>query len=71
MDVFTIKRRSDVDACTRTYVAVDLGLQAAENAASAKKMAGMRPSKLTIHRTETTRRADFAVHFTRRDRRAP
>ena len=35
---------------------------------------GMRPSilALTIHRTVTTRRADFAVHhLTRRDRRAP
>jgi hypothetical protein len=36
-----------------------------------KKWQGMRPSILTIHRTVTTRRADFAVRLTRRDRRAP
>ena len=41
------------------------------DAASAKKWRGMRPSILTIHRTVTTRRADFAVRLTRRDRRAP
>jgi hypothetical protein len=35
-----------------------------------EKWQGMRPSILTIHRTETTRRADFALHLTRRDRRA-
>ena len=32
-----------------------------------KKWHGMRPSILTAHRTETTRRADFAIHLTRRD----
>ena len=36
-----------------------------------EKWRGMRPSILTIHRTVTTRRADFAVRLTRRDRRAP
>ena len=36
-----------------------------------KKMASMRPSILTIHRTVTSRRADFAVRLIRRDRRAP
>jgi hypothetical protein len=32
----------------------------------ARKWQGMRSWILTIHRTKTTRRADFAVHFTRR-----
>ena len=36
-----------------------------------EKWQGMRPSILTIHRTETTRRSDFAVNLIRRDRRAP
>ena len=36
-----------------------------------EKWRGMRPSILTIHRTVTTRRADFAVRLIRRDRRAP
>ena len=36
-----------------------------------EKWRGMRPSILTTHRTVTTRRADFAVRLTRRDRRAP
>ena len=36
-----------------------------------EKWQGMRPSILTIDRTETTGRADFGVHLTRRDRRAP
>jgi hypothetical protein len=56
--------------------AVDLGtdLQAAEMRQAREKKwrpGGMRPSTrtLTIHRTVTTRRADFAVYLTRRDRR--
>jgi hypothetical protein len=36
-----------------------------------EKWQGMRPPILTIHRTETTRRSDFAVDLIRRDRRAP
>ena len=36
-----------------------------------EKWQGMRPPILTIHRTETTRRSDFAVNLIRRDRRAP
>ena len=36
-----------------------------------EKWQGMRPSILTIDRTETTGRADFGVHLTRRDRRTP
>jgi hypothetical protein len=36
-----------------------------------EKWQGMRLSILAIYRTETTRRADFAVHLIRRDRRAP
>ena len=36
-----------------------------------RQRSNMRPSILTIHRTVTTRRADFAVRLTRRDRRAP
>ena len=36
-----------------------------------EKWRGMRPSILTIHRTVTTRRADFSVRLIRRDRRAP
>jgi hypothetical protein len=38
---------------------------------AARKWRGMRPSEsiLTINRTVTTRRADFAVHLTRRHRR--
>ena len=36
-----------------------------------QKWRGVRPSLLTICRTVTTRRADFAVHLSRRDRRAP
>ena len=36
-----------------------------------EKWQGMRPPILTIHRTVTTRRADFAVRLIRRDRRAP
>jgi hypothetical protein len=36
-----------------------------------EKWQGSRPPILTIHRTETTRRSDFAVNLIRRDRRAP
>jgi hypothetical protein len=36
-----------------------------------EKWQGMRPPILTIHRTETTRRSDFAVDLISRDRRAP
>ena len=36
-----------------------------------EKWQGMRPPILTIPRTETTRRSDFAVNLIRRDRRAP
>jgi len=36
-----------------------------------EKWQGMHPSILTIDRTETTGRADFGVHLTRRDRRTP
>ena len=36
-----------------------------------EKWRGMRPSILTIHRTVTTRRADFAVHLTRGSQSPP
>ena len=60
------------EVCKRAFSARRLIWSAGgRDAASAKKWQDMRPSILTIHRTVTTRRADFAVRLTRRDRRAP
>ena len=60
------------EVCKRAFSARRLIWSAGgRDAASAKKWQGMRPSILTIHHTVATRRADFAVYFTRRDRRAP
>ena len=60
------------EVCKRAFSARRLIWSAgSRDAASAKKWQGMRPSILTIHRTVTTRRADFAVRLIRRDRRAP
>ena len=60
------------EVCKRAFSARRLIWSAGgRDAASAKKWQDMRPSILTIHRTVTTRRADFAVRLIRRDRRAP